>query len=74
MLTETAKFEDGFYDVNLSYVNNKENYKTSWTVDLVYLLWTFSKKYLLEGVAFEARLISSVSSFDQCKSSLEIRK
>ena len=29
MLTETAKFEDGFYDVNLSYVNNKENYKTS---------------------------------------------
>ena len=35
--------------LNLSYVNNEECYKAIWTVHLVHLLWTWSKKYLLGG-------------------------
>ena len=50
------------------------SYKATSTVDLVLLLWTCSKKYLLGGAAFSANLIDSVSSVDQRKSILEIRE
>ena len=53
---------------------HKESFKATWTVDVVTLLWTCSKKYLLGGAAFSANLIISGSSLDQCKIILEIRK
>ena len=48
-LTKTAIFEDDFKIVNSSYTNKIERYKAIWTVDLLHLLWTCIKKYLLEG-------------------------
>ena len=48
-------------------LNNNENYKATGNVDLVDLLWTCSKKYLIGGVEFSVGLVNSVSSIDQCK-------
>ena len=76
-LAETVIFEDSFNSldkINSSYVDYKESYKATWTVDLVHLSWTCIEKYLFGGAAFSASLISSVSSLDQCKSILHIRK